>query len=186
MSNIIKEIENKSYDINSFYKQVSSEIWKHIYGRDPNSIKYVQELLEFYKPYSDTFDHPLLHESAHQATLKYSLKHNDDITSMHERRVEIFILLWKTLGEKMFNNEDYIDKYGCTAIQRLSWNVKSLDELHPKLLNFIKNNIIAKGYNLIPMDNLNDIQDIKIILYQRKLQNNKDLKCNNNKQFIFQ
>ena len=118
--------------------EISKNIWKYIWEGNLDKIK---PLLDKYTPLSDKdFGHPIMHENAHQCG---NNPENDRIDKEQKERFikqnNLFKFIWK--HPKMLllrNNQDYIDKYGYTAMQRLRVEYKFYCE---DLKTFVKENI---------------------------------------------
>lgn len=76
------------------------------------------------------YNHPLLHELAHQCGLLDKIYHDNELENENQKRWnrqnKLFKLVWGHEKIKEFiNNRKYIDKYGNTALERLKLNYKS-------------------------------------------------------------
>tara|TARA_X000000950_G_C13732012_1_gene584714 strand:- start:375 stop:920 length:546 start_codon:yes stop_codon:yes gene_type:complete len=138
------------------------DAWNNIYGKNENSVDIIQKILMKLEKYEDTiFAHPFCHESAHQAltNIKIMNKESEYIKS-HDRRVKIFMMIWENaLKLNILNDNNYRDKYGFTAIQRLMADIPrkliskdkqyyfyeiNYDVIDPEINKWIKNNLISK------------------------------------------
>jgi len=117
--------------------EVAKEIWRNIWSGDLNKIF---QLIQDYVPFSDNFQHPILHENAHQSG---NNPDKDSITKemsdRFKKQNELFRYLWLHPKFKfMLYNDDYRDRYGYTAMQRLRIMYQFYCE---DLKTFVKENI---------------------------------------------
>ena len=136
--------------------------WNNIYGKNENSPEIIQKILMKMEKYEDTiFAHPFCHESAHQALTNIKIMNKEiEFIKSHDRRVKIFMIIWENaLKLNILNDNNYRDKYGFTAIQRLMADIPrkliskdkqyyiyeiNYDVIDPKISKWIKNNLTSK------------------------------------------
>lgn len=117
--------------------EIHNKLWNSPYDD-------IVTLMNKYQPSSDKmFQHPILHEISHQAGNDPNKPNiSKDSSERFKRQNEIFKFLW--MHPKMRNlwfNDNYRDKYGYTAIERMrvTYNFYNDD-----LKLFIKENICPK------------------------------------------
>ena len=120
-------MEKTSYEIHN-------NLWSSPYDT-------IVKLMDKYQPISDKFfQHPILHEISHQAGNDPNKPNiSAENSERFKRQNEVFKFLW--MHPKMKNlwfNDNYRDKYGYTAIERMriTYNYYNDD-----LKSFVKENI---------------------------------------------
>lgn len=141
-------------------EQIIQIIGKNIYGNSDNSVQIVNKYISQVDIYDDNIlQHPLCHESAHQALTNVTNKTREYLIK-HRNRVEIFKIIWDdALKKNILNDLNYTDKYGYTALQRLLIELPKkvyeetdklkkycidFDKIDQSLAFWIKANIVSK------------------------------------------
>lgn len=127
-------------------KEVAKEIWDNIWVGDLDKIS---QLIDNYVPFSDNFTHPILHENAHQSG---NHPEKEGITKKmsdrFQKQNELFRYLWLHPKFKfMLHNDDYRDKYGYTAIERLRVEFRSYCDIQKQ---FVREHI-CKNIELVEL-----------------------------------
>ena len=117
---------------------ISGEILNNIW---PGNITEIRNLMVNYVPFTDTkYNHTILAEIAHQAGHNINNKdYTNEQRERFEKQNELFKYLWchpKMIGLR--HNNDYRDKYGYTALERLRGSYKYYCQ---DMKNFVKENI---------------------------------------------
>lgn len=119
-------------------EEISKNIWKYIWEGNLDKIK---PLLDKYTPLSDkNFGHPIMHENAHQSGNNPEKVGIDrEMKKRFNKQNNLFKFIWTQPKMLLLrNNQDYTDKYGYTAMQRLRVEYQFYCE---DLKNFVKENI---------------------------------------------
>ena len=114
--------------------EILNNVWNAPYDK-------IVQLMENYEPLSDNkYEHPILHEIAHQAGKDPLQSHlSKEQKERFERQNNLFKFLWTHPKMKLLiHNNKYRDKYYYTAIQRLATNYKCYS---PEMKTFVKENI---------------------------------------------
>jgi len=119
-------------------KDIAGEILENVYD---GNIDVIRGLMEDYVPMEDMkYSHTILAEIAHQAGSYVNNPHYDENAKNRiQRQNELFKYLW--CHPKMISlrhNQDYRDKYGYTALERLR---SSYEYYCIEMKNFVKEHI---------------------------------------------
>tara|TARA_B100000214_G_scaffold223860_1_gene162908 strand:- start:44 stop:580 length:537 start_codon:yes stop_codon:yes gene_type:complete len=127
-------------------EEVAKEIWGNIWVADLNKIS---QLIHDYVPFSDNFIHPILHENAHQSGNDPDKEGiTKEMSERFKKQNELFRYLWLHPKFKfMLHNDDYRDKYGYTALERLRFEFKCYCDKHKQ---FVRDNI-CKDIELVEL-----------------------------------